>query len=402
MTPAEARSILEEAFSPLPVAAFLDAMGRTLLEVKGGPTHPRCQLLGADPRHTLLSAFRTHASQLGCHSVAPTQPPPAVGPVGDPSAFLRLIQRFHERDYTVTIGDVVALSPPLQRFTRALEALLHQPVSASVFWSKAGAKARVHYDNRENIVVQLSGRKRWFISTDPPTLSNNWKHVGEGPLSLERHKVVDASPGDLLFVPRGTPHTVESTTESLHLAILFTPLTLRDAVIAAIDHLSDLDRTFRETLLTSVDDPALPTLPNKVTEGVARLLVHCRSAEFVASAMGLRSARMIDDLPPLPKPAAPVPLTLQSRVTHAPLAIAHLVHLGSLLDFSHPGARIGIHAGAEPALRYILDNTSFQVSEIPGLSDDVRLALVNRLLSSGFLLSEPYEAGTGDQSLRLQ
>jgi uncharacterized RmlC-like cupin family protein len=389
MTPAQARSILEEALSPLSVDAFLDAMGRTLLEVKGGVTHSRTQLLGADPRQTLLSAFRTHASQLGCHAVAPTQPPPAIEPVGDPSAFLRLIQRFHERDYTVTMEEVATLAPPLQKLTRALEALLHQPVGASVFWSKAGAKAIVHYDNRDNIVIQLSGQKRWFISTDPPSLTNNWKHVGEAPPSVERHKVVDASPGDLLYLPRGTPHTVHSTTESLHLAILFTPLTLRDAMIAAVDHLSDLDRTFRETVLTSVNDPAMAALPTKVTEGVARLLAHCRSPEFVATAMARRSARFIGDLPPLPKPAARVPLTPQSRVAHARLAIAHLVNLGSLVDFSQPGARIGIHAGAEPALRYILDNSAFRVNEIPGLSDEVRLALVERLLTSGFLAIEP-------------
>lgn len=388
MTPAQARSILGEMLSPLPVDAFFDALGRTTLEVQGAETHPRTQLFGADPRDTLLGGFRTHLSQIAYHATAPTQPPPAIAPVDDPSAFLRLIRQFHERDYTVTVGEVATLSPPLQLLTRALEALLQQPVSASLFWSKAGAGAIVHYDNRDNIVVQLAGRKRWFISTDPPSLSNNWKHVGEAPPRIDRHKVVDANPGDLLYIPRGTPHTVHSTTESLHLAILFTPLTLRDALIAAVDHLSDLDRSFRETLLTNLADPAQAAIPAKVAEGVARLLAQCRSSDFVSNAMAHRAARTIGELPPLPKPAAPTPPTLQSRVAHAPLAIAHLRQIGSLVEFSHPGARIGIHAGAEPALRYIMDTPSFRLSEVPGLSDDVRIALVDRLLVSGFLTVE--------------
>jgi hypothetical protein len=108
--------------------------------------------------------------------------------------------------------------------------------------------------------------------------------------------------------------------------------------------------------------------------------------------MAHRSARIVGDLPPLPKPAVREPLTPQSRLAHAPLAVAHLVQLGPLVDFAQPGARIGIHAGAEPALRYIVHNSSFRVNEIPGISDDVRIALVERLLASGFLESEPSDA----------
>jgi bifunctional lysine-specific demethylase and histidyl-hydroxylase MINA len=392
MTPDRARAILAAALAPLPLPDFFAALGRTRLEAKGSATHPRAQLLGADPRQTLLDAFGILGSRLGCHAVAATSPPPAIEPVGDPPAFLRLIQSFHERDYTVTFEDVAMLSPPLQHFIRALVALLHQPVSATVFWSKPGARAIVHYDNRDNIVIQLSGQKRWFISTDPPSLPNNWKRVGEAPPSIEPHEVVDASPGDLLYIPRGTPHTVHSTTESLHLAILFTPLTLRDAMIAAIDHLSDLDRGFRETLLMHVEDPARATLPEKMAEGAEQLLARCQSPEFVASAVAHRSARMIADLPALPMPAVRRSLTPRSRVTHAPLAIGHLMRLGPLVDFSQPGARMAIHAGAEPALHYILETPSFRIGEIPGLADDVRIALVERLLASGFLEHADFDA----------
>jgi hypothetical protein len=129
----------------------------------------------------------------------------------------------------------------------------------------------------------------------------------------------------------------------------------------------------------------MAALPASVAEGVARLLSHCRSPEFIQSAMAHRSARFVGDLPPLPRPTTRAQLTAQSRVTQAPLAIASMVHLGTLVDFSQPGERTGIHAGAEPALRYILETPSFRVNEIPGLSDDVRLALVERLVSSGFL-----------------
>ena len=161
-----ADALLSEILAPLPTEAFFNAVGQTSLDVKGGPDHARKRLLGHDPKRTVLNAYRTHSSQLDSHAVAPTQPPPGARTTSSPEDFLDLIKSFHERDYTVRVPGVVALSPNLQRFARALEYMPHQPVDSSLFWSKAGAKAIIHYDNRDNIIVQLEGRKRWFISLD--------------------------------------------------------------------------------------------------------------------------------------------------------------------------------------------------------------------------------------------
>ena len=212
--------------------------------------------------------------------------------------------------------------PGLQLAARALECLLHQPVGSSLFWSRAGAKAAVHYDKRDNMIVQLEGRKRWFISTDPPGLQNNWQQVGEPLPNLQRHCVVDVEPGDLIYIPRGTPHTVELTTKSLHLAILFVPLTLREAIIAAVDHLSDSDRSFRETAVSRVQAADIAALTNILSARVLQLARTLPVETFVQNALELRSSRMIADLPALPKPEAPPrSITRETCVRHSPLAI---------------------------------------------------------------------------------
>jgi hypothetical protein len=277
------------------------------------------------------------------------------------------------------------LSPALQRFARALEAILHQPVTALLFWSKVGAKAIVHYDDEDNIVIQLTGRKRWYISTEPPILPNPWDHVGETPPQLGRHKVHDVEPGDLLYIPRGTPHTVDSTTESLHVAILFRPVTVRDAIIAALDHLSEADRTFRETAVKNAAGHEDGALTTGVAEGLRRLIAQCAAPGFVADAMKHRSARAIGNLPALPKPSVPRLVTPQSRVVHADLALFHLITLPGLLHLSFPGSQMALHPGAEPALRFIIEHPAFNVRDIPGLGADVQVALVERLASSGLL-----------------
>jgi hypothetical protein len=385
MTYSRAESVLNAFFAPLTIDDVFDALGRRSFEVQGANSVRR-GLFGEDPKHSLLAGFATHATQLKSYGVAPASPPPAARAVGDPSEFDALIKSFHERDYTVRVPDVVPLSPRLQEVTRALETVLKQPVQSALFWSKAEAKAIIHYDKRDNIAVQLEGRKRWFISTDPPGLQNNWEHVGEPVPQLPRYRVVDAEPGDLIYIPRGTPHTVESTSESLHLAILFIPTTLREAIIAALDYLSDSDPDFREPAFARPAGTDLAGLSARVRSGLERVLERCHAEDFLADSLDLQASRMVSALPSLPKPSAPQPVTRDTMVRHTPLAISHLRAAHGTMDFTLPGEHIAIHRGVERELRFIAATEQFRVGDLPGeSSDDVRVALVNRLVASGLL-----------------
>ena len=382
----QADAILAETFAPLETDEFFNKLGRTCFNLKASPAHPRRRLFGDDPKRTMLGGYLTHATKLDCHAKAPTQPAPSPRPVSSPDEFLELIKSFHERGYTVRVPDVVPLAPGLQRFVRALEVVLRQPVKASVFWSAAGAQAIVHYDKPHNIIVHLEGQKRWYISTDPPGLQNKWAQVGEAPPNLDRHRILDVEPGDLIYVPGGTPHTVDSTTESLHLAIVFEPVTLREAIIAAVDLLSDNDRDFRETVAGRATEIDFRQLTNQVVDGLNRLLSYGRSEDFLRAAMDLRSARMTTSLPPLRKPSSETSVNLATQVRHSPLSISYLRHSAGSLDFSQPGEHIAIHPGVETELQFMASTVSFRVAEVPGASgEDVKVALVRRLIDSGFL-----------------
>ncbi|MEA3009744.1 MAG: bifunctional lysine-specific demethylase and histidyl-hydroxylase [Sphingomonadales bacterium] len=395
----EAETIMKSVLEPLPLETFFQALGRSVFDVPGGPAHSRAGLFGEDPVRTALSAHPTHAERLDCHAVSPAAPPPSPRKVDGEAGFRDLIRAYHDRDYTVRMPEVIALSPPLQRLTRALEILLHQPVDASLFWSKSGAGAIVHYDNRDNLVVQLKGRKRWYVSTDPPGLQNNWRHVGEPLPHLQRRRAIDVGPGDLLYIPRGTPHTVESLSESLHLAVLFVPTTLREVLIAALDHVSDQDRFFRETAVARAED-GLDGLPVHVERGLERLIARCRSGGFVEAAMKHRSSRFVSGLPALRRPDEVASLSAETLVRHSPLAIVHLRQAGDLIDFACPGDHIAIHPGVEAELRFIRDKAEFRIRDIPGASSiEVRIALIGRLIAAGVL--EPVTAeGRADPGSR--
>src|SRR5690348_1630024 len=322
----QAEAVLAETFAPLTTDDFFNAIGKASFDSQGGSAHPRRQLFGDDPKRSLLDGYLTHATKLDWHARTPTQPPPPLRPVSSVEEFLELIRSFHDRGYTVRVPDVVPLSPKLQIFARALEFMLRQPVSASVFWSAAGAQAIVHYDRPHNLIVHLEGKKRWYISTDPAGLQNQWLQVGEPPPNLQHHRVLDVEPGDLIYIPGGTPHTVESTTESLHLAIVFPTITIRETIIAAVDFLSDNDRSFREAAAGRVQDIDFGNLSKRAVDGLNRLLSQCGSADFLKAAMALRSSRVTADLPALDKPSAPVAVTRDTKVRQSPLAISELRH----------------------------------------------------------------------------
>jgi hypothetical protein len=375
---AQARKKLEQLLAPESYDRFFDeVVGRKMLHLHEGDSARRAGILGEDPAAVILGAYDDLAHTITCHSGSATKPPPRAKRVASPAEFRALIRKFHELEYTVRIPEVTALSPELKRLCRALEVLFENPASPGIFWSAAGANAPVHHDEVDLICIQLTGRKRWFISTDPPTLPNMWKVAGEGAPPLEQHHVIDVVPGDVIYMPRGTAHTVQSTTESIHISIGFLPVTVREAMNAVVDYFSELERSIRSGITDRADDLShgrgTEQVTRRVCQGLKNLLARCESGDFVRDAIG--AGRQI-------RP--------ESRVRHHPLAVAHVLATGEVADFRQPGERILVHRGAENALRYIVQTPEFRVADIPGpLGDDVKVALVSRLVMSGFLEHTP-------------
>jgi hypothetical protein len=356
--------------------------------VPGGGALPRADLLGPSPEAALVDAFHL-APQLTFHSANPLGPPPSLETVADREDFQHCIEEFHARNYSVRFPALRPLSPAADRLARALEVLLHQPVTVSAFWSRAGMRAPVHFDDHDLLVVHLRGSKRWHISQKPSELSNVWRGIPSDKQELGPHESFDVHPGDLIYLPRGTLHSVDGTAESLHISIGSTPLTLRETILAALDHLSDFERPLRATLgnrlASQLRGTGFEALRPPVLAGVERLLEVCKVPGFLESALQLRSGRAVAALSVLP-PVASTPITLETLMIQTNLAFCHLTANPDKIDFSYPGGHIYIHRGAEESLVYMVNTPAFKVRDIPGpIDDQVRLSLVEKLRESGFL-----------------
>lgn len=390
----DAQRTLERFLSPLTLDEFLDQMLVGGFRKIGGPASAvRTELLGPDPAATLLGAFHL-AGRLTFHSANPTGPAPNLQGVADIADFRQRIEQFHARHYSVRFPELRPLSPALERLARALEVLLHQPVTASAFWSRGGLRAPVHFDDHDLLVVQLRGFKRWFVSSNPSELPNTWKGIPKGAPDLGPHETVEVKPGDLMYLPRGTYHSVDSDHESLHVSIGFTPLTVREAVVAAIDHLSDLDPRLRRTvggrLAFQLAGPGLEQLVPQVLEAAAGLLAACRAPGFIASALHWRSARAVAALTALPAPDTAPPIGLDTELVHAERAFCQMTASPQTIDVAYPGGHLYINRGAEEGIVFLVNTPRFRARDIPGdIGDDVRLSLATRFLEIGFLELAP-------------
>lgn len=391
MLPADAQSILSEVLRPLPYDDFFnDVVGKRPVALVKNGREDRAGMIGPNPKQTILEAYEQFAHNLTCHALGPTGPKPSPRRVDTSEEFQNLVDQYHKNGYTVRIPDVTQLSESLANFIRALEVLIENPVNAVIFWSQPGNKAPIHHDEYDLICIQLMGAKRWFISRDPAKLSNPWKGLGEGQPNFEAYDTIDVGPGDIIYMPRGTAHTVQTSAESLHLSIGFSPVTVRDGMNAVLDHLSDLERPIRESLATRPDklseESHQDAIRKRIREGLDELMQRLDDPAFINDALERRKSRMIKDLPQLPAGNPEIEIGSNTVISQTPYAISHYMVSGDIIDFRQPGETILLHAGAEDSLRFIAETPQFQISDIPGdITEEVRIALVRRFIASGFL-----------------
>src|SRR4029077_20483963 len=166
--------------------------------------------------------------------------------------------------------------------------------------------------------------------------------------------------------------------------------TVREALIAAVDHLSDLDPGLRTTLSGQlnfrVNGTGLERMGPPVLNAAAGVLQMCRTPGFLASALQWRAARAVAALESLPQRPPGGPLQLDSELVHAEGAFCHLTANPETIDVSYPGGHLYIHRGAQQCVEYIVNTPRFHVRDIPGnVGDDIRLSIAQQFLGSGFL-----------------
>jgi hypothetical protein len=122
---------------------------------------------------------------------------------------------------SIVVDGVNRLIPQIRHLAAAVEremGILTQ-VNAYLSFSKGGA-FKPHWDIHDILIVQIHGNKRWHVwkaEVPNPVEMADQSHVNG---SVPPDQEIEMLPGDILFVPRGEPHSAAvSIKHSAHLTI---------------------------------------------------------------------------------------------------------------------------------------------------------------------------------------
>ena len=154
---------------------------------------------------------------------------------GDSRFNARAFHNLAAQGVSVVVNTIDDLIPQIGRLAAAIERELGIRININGYlsFSKGGA-FKPHWDSHDVLVVQVHGKKQWQIwnaeSAHPVEAADLLKFNP----SLPSDQEIELAPGDVLFIPRGEPHSAAvSTGHSVHLTIGLHSLTGLDF----IDHL---------------------------------------------------------------------------------------------------------------------------------------------------------------------
>jgi ribosomal protein L16 Arg81 hydroxylase len=147
--------------------------------------------------------------------------------------------------------------PNLRRLCAMLTAKFAAPAEAVSYLTPAGQQgARAHSDPSDVYVIQLEGTKHWQVWATPETrrlgVDRDYTLAELGPPELD----VSLRPGDVLYVPYGTPHVAAAEEQvSLHVTVVSLARTWAQLLLPILEQVLDANPEFW-TAPYAGDDPA--------------------------------------------------------------------------------------------------------------------------------------------------
>jgi ribosomal protein L16 Arg81 hydroxylase len=172
--------------------------------------------------------------------------------------------------------------PNLRRLCGILTAKFAAPAEAVAYLTPAGQQgARAHSDPSDVYVIQLEGTKHWQVWATPESrrlgVDRDYTMAELGKPLLD----VSLRPGDVLYVPYGTPHVAAAEEQvSLHVTVVALARTWAQLLLPILEQVLDSHEEFWSAPYAG-DDPA--TLAAVVKERVDALMQHLGNADLAAA-----------------------------------------------------------------------------------------------------------------------
>jgi ribosomal protein L16 Arg81 hydroxylase len=313
-------------------------------------------------------------------------------PVPDDYLRLEMIYARYRRGATIGVNYVHRRWEPLAQLCRSMSHEISAPLHVNAYLTPAGTQGfDTHFDTHDVFILQIHGTKLWRLYEPSQRLPEDPEIAGEqdsppGPVK----STAELRPGDLLYLPRGTPHDA-STNESasLHLTIGVHPVTWASVAREALNEIISRDARYREALpMGFAADQEVATSSYRHLAGLMTDLAGQLRATGVVEAAA-QQVRAIT-VPPLRGHLLDLEslgsLSLGSKVCQRPSLVWATRDSGEVIELEFNGKVLGFPAQVRPQLLFATQNLAFTSRDLPGdLDEPGRLMLVSTLVREGFL-----------------
>lgn len=297
--------------------------------------------------------------------------------------------------YTLALYSVEKKLTQLLPLVQNLEKELSSTISGILFVSpKSGSQGFLtHYDEDDNYLLQLHGRKRWLVWKPELDWTPGSKQFDNNEIEKLGEPVIDAilETGDSLYVPRGWIHCVLGVGEtSMHLSLIPDATTWLDLVQEGMHALFESlakDSRFNKSLplgLMRIDEAVLQPqfeilvklLPenvdfsatlNNIKVKIRRTMLARTDSHFLRSTEQINSITLVRVRPGLRNELQ----IFSSR---------------NAVGLKFVGNELELPAEAAPAIEFMIDRDSFQAKDIPlNVEVETKIQLIQDLIRGTFL-----------------
>jgi ribosomal protein L16 Arg81 hydroxylase len=311
-----------------------------------------------------------------------------------PDDYLRLetIYAHYRRGATIEVNYIHRRWEPLARLCRSMSHEISAPLNVNAYLTPAGAQGfGTHFDTHDVFILQIHGTKLWRLYEPSQRLPEAQEMAGEhdsppGPV----RSTAQLRPGDLLYLPRGTPHDASANdSASLHLTIGVHPVTWASVAREALNEIVSRDVRYREALPMgfAADEAVATSSYRHLADLMTNLADQLRATGVVEAAAQTVRALTV---PPLRGHLLDLEslgtLGLGSKVCQRPSLVWATRDRGEVIELEFNGKVLGFPARVRPQLLFATQNLAFTIHDLPGdLDEPGRLGLVSTLVREGFL-----------------
>ncbi|MFP2923875.1 cupin domain-containing protein [Pyxidicoccus sp. 3LG] len=391
--------VIESLLDPMSLPEFLEGYWEQQpLHLRRRASEHYAGLFGMEELEQYLFAVkpRGHALRLVARGK------PAISFHEQEEAPQDVVYEAYRKGYTLNLNGVHRHWPAVHALVDAVRRRFRCYANANVYVTGPESQGfSTHHDGHDVFVLQTAGRKRWRLyavqEEYPLEGSETNPRKGQEPLEDggwgEPVRELELSAGDLLYLPRGVPHSaVTGDCCSIHVSIGIKPLLMDSVLSALIRSVVARHPHWRRSVGTVRAEgargaPSLQALAARLEDDLCSLgplepLLESLEAQLLRSEddLGVGPGGYLGTLERLEG------LDLDSELECRPGHASVLSRRGEEVTLSFLGGSMAAPAFCESTLRYIVEHSRFRIGGLPDtLTGEAKVTLCRRLVREGLL-----------------